>query len=106
MSRQAVDQALARSSDPPQPREISSAYRFYDLDEISDWWRRRLETQIRERRMKAVAVGGPTGQVNIRVNSEDIAFMKSITPPGQSMAHTARILILEAIAARKAIAGR
>jgi predicted DNA-binding transcriptional regulator AlpA len=100
VSRQAVEQAMARNAAPPEVREKVGASRLYDLDEIMAWWKRRTETAVREHRMRAA--GQPTAQCNIRMTSDDYAFMDSLRRPGETIAAIGRMLLQEAIAARKA----
>ena len=100
VSRQAVDQALARNSNPPRPRETVGNNRLYDLDEMKAWWDDRIQTAIHENRIKAA--GQPTAQCNIRITSDDYAFMDSLRKPGDSIAAIGRMLLLEAIDARRA----
>src|ERR1700733_1999678 len=96
VSRQAIEQALARNSKPPEPRETIGASRLYDLDELAAWWKVRTENAVREHRMRAA--GQPTAQCNIRITSEDYAFMDSLRKPGETIASVGRMLLQEAIA--------
>lgn len=93
---------MARNADPPAVRQMLGTSRLYDLDELLTWWRQHTETAVREERMRSASK--PTAQCNIRITADDYAFMKSIAKPGQTIGHVGRILLTEAIGARRAMA--
>jgi hypothetical protein len=101
VSRQAVNQAMARSVSPPKVIGHAGEMRLYDRDEAAEWWQHRLDDRIKERRIRPLP--GPSAQMNVRVTADEWAFMKSLREPGESMSSVGRRLLLEAIAARQAV---
>lgn len=94
VSRQAVEQAIARSLSPPRVAAVvgKSHQRLFDRAEFHAWWTRRTVDAWAEHRPRAMV---PTRQINIRVPLADVDRLLTLRKPGQSLANlTAQVFAI------------
>ena len=94
VSRQAVDQALARSADRPSPAAKTSAVTLYDAEELRSWWENRTKNRWGEKRIRGVP---HSAQVNVRLPEQYWDLLKSRLSPGQTVSARARQLLMESL---------
>ena len=104
VTRQAVEQALARSLTPPKVAATTSRTHFYDRAELHEWWLNRTTDAWVENRPPATV---PTKQVNIRIPLTDVERMLAMRKPGQTLANlTAQVFAIGLEAALAAQGGK
>jgi hypothetical protein len=102
VSRQAVEQALARSLTPPRVVAVvgRNNQRLFDRAELHQWWTHRTVDAWVENRPPARV---PTRQINIRVPLTDVERLLTLRKPGQALANlTAQVFTVGLEAALKA----
>lgn len=97
VSRQAFDQARARSDKPPEPAMVlHNGMKLWREEEVREWWDRHREEawkEVRENRR------GPSSQVSARFSAAEIVRMDKLRGPGQTRASVLRAIALRGLEA-------
>jgi hypothetical protein len=88
VSRQAVEQALARSLTPPRVVALAGRWRsrMFHRAEFHEWWMNRTVDAWVENRPPS---HGPAKQINIRVPLTDVERLLTLRKPNQALANLA-----------------
>jgi hypothetical protein len=103
VSRQAVEQAFARATKPPEViMTVAGRISLYRQADFHKWWVDRQSTAWSENRSGYRRGRGPLRQVNSRVTEKRYEQIMALREPGQTVSALAAILIGEALDARRA----